>query len=74
MFIGAIFILNEFDESKMYPSQQALKELERLEEISQNKNLSTWETDGSGLLKISSLNCTSLNKHYPDIASDALLL
>ena len=72
--LGQLFILDQFDETKMYPSQQALKELERLEEISQNKNLPTWETDGSGLLKISSLNCRSLFKHYLDIASDALLL
>ena len=69
-----LFILNEFDKSKMYPNQQALKELERLEEISINKNFSEWEKENSGLLKISSLNCRSLRKHYPDISSDEQLL
>ena len=69
-----LFILNEFDQSKMYPNHQALKELERLKEISINKNLSEWKKDSSRLLKISSLNCRSLRKHYPDISSDDLLL
>ena len=69
-----LYILNEFDETKMYPNQQALKELERLEEISFNQNLSEWETVGSGCLKISSLNCRSLKKHYDDISTDDLLL
>ena len=72
--LSQLFILNEFDESKMYPNQQALKELERLEKISYNKNLSKWEKDCSGLLKISSLNCRSLKKHFPDISTDDLLL
>ena len=58
----------------MYPNHQALKELERLEEISINKKLSERKKDSSGLLKISSLNCRSLKKHYPDISSDDLLL
>ena len=72
--ICQLYILNEFDESKMYPNQQALKELERLKEISLNNNPSEWEKDDSGLLKISSLNCRSLKKHYEDISSDELLL
>ena len=69
-----LFILNEFDESKMYPNQQALKEFERLETISLNNNPSEWEKDDSGFLKISSLNCRSLKKHFIDISSDDLLL
>ena len=72
--ISQLFILNQFDESKMYTHHQALKELERLEEISINKNPSNWENDESDTLKISSLNCRSLNKHYPDIVDDHLLL
>jgi hypothetical protein len=69
-----IFILNEFDESKMYPNKKALEELERLDKISQNKNPSCWETEDTGALKISSLNCRSLKKHHQDIISDTLLL
>ena len=48
--------------------------MERLEEISINKKLSERKRDSSELLKISSLNCRSLKKHYPDISSDDLLL
>ena len=58
----------------MYPNQQALKELWRLEEISLNNNPSEWERNGSGVLNISSLNCRSLKKHFEDISSDELLL
>jgi exonuclease III len=69
-----IFILNEFKESKMYPNLKALEELHRLDQISLNKNQSEWEKSDMGNLRISSLNCRSLGKHYPDISSDALLL
>ena len=65
-----LFIINEFDESKIYPHQQALKELDRLEGISKNKNLSKWEREEAGALKIYSLNSHSLKKSYQDIISD----
>ena len=68
-----IFILNRFDETKIYPSMTALKEKERLDAISQNKNPSDWEIEEAGTLKISSLNCRSLKKHYDDILEDILL-
>ena len=69
-----IKILNEFDESKMYPNNRALEELERLNNISRNKNLTTWEIEDKDSIKISSLNCRSLKKHYEDLMSDSLLL
>ena len=69
-----IFILNKFDETKMYPNLKALEELERLDKISQNKNPSKWEKEDGKALKISSLNCRSLKKHHPDMISDVLLL
>ena len=69
-----IYILNSFDENKMYPSSTALKELERLENISINNNPTEWERQNSESLKISSLNCRSLLKHYEDIYSDKILL
>ena len=69
-----IFILNKFDESKMYPNKKALKELARLEEISQNKNPTHWEIEDKETMKISSLNCRSLKKHHQDIISDNIIL
>ena len=69
-----IFILNTFDEKKMYPNQNALKELDRLEKISMNKNPKEWDKVKRNHLKISSLNCRSLLKHHPDIISDTDLM
>ena len=72
--LSQIFILNKFDETKMYPNQKALKELERLETISLNKNPSQWDKEDGQVMQISSLNCRSLRKHIEDISSDAFLL
>ena len=72
--LDQIFILNEFDKSKMYPSTQALEELKRLENISINKNPTEWETASRKIIKISSLNCRSIKKHFTDIKSDKNLL
>ena len=58
----------------MFPSKVAMKELERLEEISKNRNPTEWEIEDKRTLKISSMNCRSLRKHYQDIISDSLLL
>ena len=69
-----IFILNKFDDSKMYTSMVALRELSRLNEISRNIKISEWEDKTKGILRITSLNSRSLNKHYEDIISDSPLL
>ena len=72
--LSQIYILDKFVESKMYPNPRALEELARLDKISRNENPSEWEKEGKEGLKISSLNCRSLNKHYEDIISDENLL
>ena len=72
--LSQIFILNEFDEKKMYPNTKALEELERLNKISRNSNPSIWERENRDIIKISSLNCRSLKKHHEDIFSDDLIL
>ena len=69
-----LYILDEFDESKMYPHQQAIEELERLKNISINSNPTEWEKEDNGNFKIYSLNCRSLKKHFPDIISDDILM
>ena len=69
-----IFILKEFNEAKMYPNVNALKELDRLDKISLNENPTEWEKDDCDTLKITSLNCRSLKKHYEDILCDAAML
>ena len=72
--LGQIFILDRFDDTKMYPSNTALTELTRLDEVSSNRKLSKWETEEKECLKISSLNCRSLMKHHQDILLDVPLL
>ena len=53
---------------------KALEELERLDKISHNKNPTMWEKEQNGAIKVSSLNCRSLNKHFEDIIADGHLL
>ena len=60
--------------TKMYTNMKALDELKRLNSISRNNNPSKWEKEDKKSLKISSLNCRSLNKHYEDIARDDILM
>ena len=72
--LDQILILDEFDSSKMYPSTRALEELERLDKISMNKNPTCWEREDEKVMKVSSLNCRSLNKHHQDLLTDAVLL
>ena len=57
--LSQLYILEEFDETKMYPSQIAMEELERLKQISQNNNLTDWEKENDEILKIYSLNLKS---------------
>ena len=72
--LSQLYILEEFDETKMYPSQIAMEELERLKQISQNNNLTDWEREDDEILKIYSLNCRSLQKHYLDVISDDIMM
>ena len=72
--ISQIYILDDFDKAKMYPDMRALEELERLDKISLNTNKTEWEIYDRSALKVSALNCRSLNKHFPDILTDELLL
>ena len=67
-------MLDEFPETKMYPNKQALGELKRLDKKSMNRNPSRWEINDTEVIKISSLNCRSLKKHYQDILTDNTLL
>ena len=72
--ISQLYILDEFDETKMYPDMRALEELERLDNISMNRNKNEWENDSKSALRITSLNCRSLKKHFLDISNDEQLL
>ena len=72
--LDQILILNEFEETKMYPDMRAVFELERLNKISMNQNPGKWEKDNKEVIKVSSVNCRSLIKHHKDISTDDILL
>merc|ERR1712082_127105 len=71
--IDQLYILESLPDSKIYASNQALKELERMESISINENQSKWEEKQERRTKISSLNCQSLKNKFLHISDDPVL-
>ena len=67
-----VYILNKLDVEKIKISAQAFSELERLEAISFNKNLSHWYNEDC--FHVASLNCAGLMSHMDDIRNDQKLL
>ena len=71
--LSQIFIIENFDSSKLYPSQKALKELERMNMVSINRNPGSWHKPDANALKIAFMNCAGLKPHYEDLKNDAKL-
>ena len=65
-----VYIIDKCDPKKLYPSQKALRELERMDKISINKNPDPWSKPTENTLKIASLNCAGLKAHFNDIKTD----
>ena len=72
--IQQVFFIEKFVENKIKVSTPALKETERLEKVSLNKNTSLWDSSSSEVLKVASLNCRGLNTNFEDIKADTKLL
>ena len=72
--IWQIFILNKLDDTKIYPSRTALKELKRLNDKAMKKEVQKSDNEGKVKINISSLNCRSLRKHYEDIIQDIQIM
>ena len=68
--IDQVFIVEKFSESKIRTSQVALEESKRLENISMNKNPSSWDTINDRNIKVMTLNCAGLKAHMEDIKTD----
>ena len=68
--LNQIYILNKFNPKKLYPSQKALRELERMDRISINNNPCHWMKETKNTIKILSLNCAGLKSHFIDIETD----
>ena len=69
-----IYILDNFDNKYLKVSENGLKERNRLDSISFNKNPTAWRTVSPRVVHIASLNCAGLNAHYEDILLDVKLL
>ena len=67
--MSQIYILNEFDEAKMYPNINSMAELIRIQNLENDQ-----DNEKKSDLKIYSLNCRSLGKHFDDILSDSRIL
>ena len=72
--LSQLFILEELPETKIRADKQALIELERLNEISINNNSPKWEQGLHNGIKIVSLNCQSIQKHFYHISQDSMIL
>ena len=72
--LDQIYILDSLDESKIRTSQTALRELNRLKEISLNENPTPWLKIDQKSIKIVSLNCAGIKPHFVDIQADEHLL
>ena len=66
-------ILNKFDPNKVYPSEKALKEIERMNRVSINETPGPWSRSNDNALEVVSLNCAVLRAHFQDIEEDGKL-
>ena len=65
-----VYILNKFNPKKLYPSQKAIRELDRMNRVSINNNPDPWSKGLDNAIKIVSLNCAGLKAHIQDIRTD----
>ena len=68
--LNQVYIIDKFDQKKLYPSQKALVELERMNKGSWNENPDAWTKISDNTIKIASLNCAGLRAHFEDIKTD----
>ena len=66
-----LYILEELKEEKIYANHRALSEIDRLIEVSLNKNPDSWDRENNGsTTKISFLNCRSMKNKFQHINGD----
>ena len=65
--------MDSLPENKLYANYQALQEVERMENVSQNRNPELWYQSLEKCFKLFSLNCRSLKKHILDIKADPMV-
>ena len=72
--LDQVYILNKFNPKKLYPSQKALQELERMNKVSINENPGPWSKNDENSVKVVSMNCAGLRAHFDDVKTDDRLM
>ena len=72
--LDQLYILEELPEDKIYASIAAQIEIERLTQVSINKNPSVWEKTDDTRIRLSFLNCRSIKNKFKHIAADESLM
>ena len=71
--LDQLYILEELPEDKIYASITAQKEIERLIDVSLNRNPSAWDSDELRL-RLSFLNCRSMKNKFEQVKADESLM
>ena len=71
--IDQLYILEVFDESKIYARHQAIKELEKMNQKSVNQKPSHWHNLQAPRTRVSVLNCGSLRPQFEHLRLDETL-
>ena len=71
--IEQLFILEDFDETKVYGNKDAIEELEKMNKISINKKPSIWFDKKARQTRVSVLNCGSIRPQHSHISKDVTL-
>ena len=67
--IEQLFILEEVVPEKIYANHAALEEIERLVNVSKNKNPTSWDEDAKSKIRISFLKCRSIKNKFGNMKS-----
>ena len=72
--IDQLYILDSLDPKAIKVEEGSIKELERLDSISYNRNPTPWNAGDQVGIRIASLNIAGLNAHHRDLRADEKLL
>ena len=71
--IDQLFILEEFNENKVYGNPDAIEELANMNKISLNENPTKWQDERIIHTRVSLLNCGSIRSKVNHISSDSTI-
>ena len=71
--IDQLYILETFNETKIYGSMNAINELRKMNKKSENERPSRWNDLRTSCTRVSALNCGSLRHQIEHIKNDDIL-